>query len=175
MTKAGRNRPRNQLNRSKDGVDRVSLKVDFRLTLEDMALYLTASHKFITNDDDTSAVIVDRDMVRKHLTSRATVVKEVQDYLWREGTERASYIVGDQDLGHIQWTLEHHLSVVWCGVGLEGVNKMYVISISAAPWDREFEPRVIAITTSKRDALDIKRGIVKTDRHSVRLEVKNDY
>ncbi len=52
---------------------------------------------------------------------------------------------------------------------------MYVISIEAAPWDREFEPRVVAITTSKRDALDIKRGIVKTDRRSVILEGQNDH
>ena len=117
MTRARRNRPRNELTNSKDGVNRISLKVDFRLTLEDMAMYLVASLKFNTVDED-GHVTIDRDMVRKHLTSRSAVVKEVQDYLWREGTERASYIVGDQRLDPLVWTLEQHLARVWSGAEL---------------------------------------------------------
>jgi len=49
---------------------------------------------------------------------------------------------------------------------------MYVISVEPAPWDADFETQVVAIVTSKSDALDIKRSISKIDFHNVRVEEK---
>ena len=111
-------RKRNELTKSIDGVDRMSIRVGGRLTLSQIADQLTTygymMHDFATYSAE-HGYTPDPKIIRAVLSSRQAVIKTLQDCIWHDGVERAGYVIGAEGLEDTREEVLAHLRTLWPG------------------------------------------------------------
>ena len=109
---------KNELTPSIDGTDRLTVNIKVRMSLDDMAHYLTAYgymiHDFATHTYE-DGYVADMGVIRAVLTSRQAAVKVAQDCIWSNGVERAGYVIGDENLHEVRDAVLAHLRTLWPG------------------------------------------------------------
>lgn len=101
-------RDRFELTRSHDGLRRLNLRLRERLTLDDLALFVTAELH-----ESRSGVQWTLEDVRAILPSKTAAYRFVQDQIRDCGTYRASYTVGDNDLNEAAKLVRDRLRELW--------------------------------------------------------------
>lgn len=81
-----------RLTNSVDGIERLSFRIDYRLTLHDMATLITS---WCGSDFQNFYGEVRQDAVDATITSKAAAIKLAKDCLYSDGMETPPYRVGD--------------------------------------------------------------------------------
>ncbi len=90
------------LTNSKDGIGRFTLVVKNRLSLEDLANYITIAIQY----DGV-------DQVEEELPNKRAAVKLAASVIYSEGVESPHFMVGDRDLNDLQAAILERLEKLW--------------------------------------------------------------
>lgn len=96
-----------KFHRYKDGRDRATIRVDFNMTVYDMATVITAwfSTEFLSGSGDT----VDETSIKKRLPNMRKTLEHLRDALHSDGFEVPFYRVGDQNLEKVRDAVQERI------------------------------------------------------------------
>ncbi|MDH3663459.1 MAG: hypothetical protein OEU92_26160 [Alphaproteobacteria bacterium] len=98
------------LNRSHDGVRRLTLQVQYRLTLEDLATLCTAQ---CAHDYSGPGDVVRDGAIRARLTSKTAVMKDASACLYSDGLDLPSYKMEERGLEAVREIVLARIEELW--------------------------------------------------------------
>ncbi len=99
-----------KLSNSIDGIVRLNLSIQFRLSLEDLATYATVS---IACSPDYKSGMNDVEAARGHLRNQRTVLKYARTTIEEYGTSSPHYRVGDDHLRDLYEAVLYRVRCLW--------------------------------------------------------------
>jgi hypothetical protein len=105
------------LTNSKDQIKRVSAVIPMRLTLNDIAVYITSREYDKLHDEavfsEEDRYVADLNKVKKTIPSRRKAIEMATNVIIQDGEESPHYRVGDNNLDEVRQAVLAHLEVLW--------------------------------------------------------------